>query len=105
MNSGVLLGFLAANFLEYKMQAVALSILPIIFFTLFSFVPESPAFLLKVNKMELARESMKYYGKLEEYPEADKFLHEKVDEAVEKEAESPLSIRDFCRYFVLLCVR
>lgn len=94
MNFGILLGFSIANFVEYKLRAILLSLIPIIFFNLFYFVPESPTFLLKSSNKELAEKSMKYYGKLEEHPEADKFIIEKVDET-RKEADSSLTLKDF----------
>lgn len=81
------------------MQAILLSLVPIIFFNLFTLVPESPAFLLKSNKKELAERSMEFYGKLEGYPEADEFLSEKIDET-SKQEDSPLSISDFGEFSV-----
>lgn len=47
---GSLMGFIVAIYFDFRMQAACAIAIPIIFVSTFSFVPESPAFLLRNNR-------------------------------------------------------
>lgn len=50
---GVLLGFVAGHFLEYAETPRFALMFPILFITFFSFMPETPYYLMKINCMEV----------------------------------------------------
>lgn len=51
---GNLMGFIVALFLDFQMQALSAISIPILFAFVFYFVPESPFFLYKNNKIEVS---------------------------------------------------
>lgn len=50
---GALVGFIAALSMDFRMQAVCALVIPIVFILVFYFVPESPVFLYRMNKIEV----------------------------------------------------
>ena len=50
---GVLLGFIAGHFLEYAEAPRFALIFPILYIAFFSFMPETPYYLMKTNRMEV----------------------------------------------------
>lgn len=50
---GGLVGYIVANFVNASTQAVCALSIPIVFALVFSFVPESPEFLYRKNKIEV----------------------------------------------------
>lgn len=54
-NIGILLAFILGNYLSYDSQPIILAFVPIIFFFLFSFFPESPQYLMKSGNEEVKR--------------------------------------------------
>ncbi|XP_055317544.1 facilitated trehalose transporter Tret1-like [Sitodiplosis mosellana] len=58
---GVLLGFVAGHFLEYAETPRIALMFPILYIALFSFMPETPYYLMKTNRMEEAEKSLRFY--------------------------------------------
>lgn len=54
---GSLIGFIIALYCDFRMQAVYALSVPVLFMLMFSFVPESPAYLYKKNKIAASIES------------------------------------------------
>lgn len=52
-NIGVLLGYIAGTHLEWYTQCYVMMLVPVVFFTLFSFFPESPQHFLKIGQVEV----------------------------------------------------
>lgn len=52
-NFGILMAFIFGNYLSFVMVPVILMIFPIIFFIGFSFLPETPQYLILQNKNEV----------------------------------------------------
>lgn len=53
-NFGFLLGFVVANYFDCVQQATISMFFPILFFIVFAFVPETPAYLQRCNKSEVS---------------------------------------------------
>lgn len=52
-SGGVLLGFLAGHYLSYEETPRIALVFPILFVAFFSFMPETPYYLMKTNHMEV----------------------------------------------------
>lgn len=52
-NAGSLLGFLVAHFLNYDLGLWLCLLFPALFLAMFSFMPETPNYLMKTNRMEV----------------------------------------------------
>lgn len=58
---GVLIGFIAGDILSYEMGPWFCLSFPVLFFVLYSFMPETPYYLAKTNRMEEAEKSLRFY--------------------------------------------
>lgn len=58
---GILLSYIVGAFVPYSYVPYILLPIPIIFFLSFIFIPESPMFLIKMNKQNAAENSLKFY--------------------------------------------
>lgn len=52
-NAGSLLGFLIAHFLHYELGLWLCLLFPALFLSLYSFMPETPNYLMKTNRIEV----------------------------------------------------
>lgn len=52
-NAGILLGFVVGNYLPYETVPKVLITIPIVFFVLYAYFPESPWYLIKTNRIEV----------------------------------------------------
>jgi hypothetical protein len=52
-NLGILLAFVAGNYLSYKLVGAMMITLPVLFFVSFLFLPETPQYLLKQRKVKV----------------------------------------------------
>lgn len=52
-NIGILIAFILGNYFTYEIQPIILVFMPILFFTAFSFFPESPQYLMKRGEEEV----------------------------------------------------
>lgn len=52
-NIGVLVSFIAGSYLSYQTVPYIMIVLPIIFVCAFSFLPQTPQFLLKYDKLQV----------------------------------------------------
>ncbi|XP_031630517.1 facilitated trehalose transporter Tret1-like [Contarinia nasturtii] len=114
---GVLLGFVAGHFLDYSETPRISLMFPILFIAFFSFMPETPYYLMKTNRMEEAEKSLRFYRNIS--PKAavsdnKTFEHElsklkySYTETQRKDTEcsssSPLKLSDFFnRPFAIGC--
>lgn len=58
---GVVLGFVAGHYLDYHEIPLITMIFPITFFVLYSLMPETPYYLMKINRLEDAEKSLRFY--------------------------------------------
>ena len=54
INTGILLGFVAGAHLSYRANALVSSTMPLVFLTTFYFMPETPIYLVRQNKLNEA---------------------------------------------------
>lgn len=52
-NVGILIAFILGNYVTYCIQPIILASLPVLFFVVFAFFPESPQYLMKIGKEEV----------------------------------------------------
>lgn len=52
-NAGSLLGFVIAHFLNYDLGLWLCLLFPALFLAMYSFMPETPSYLMKTNRMEV----------------------------------------------------
>lgn len=57
-NIGILIAFIAGNYLTYNISPIIHASLPILFFMAFVFFPESPQYLMKIGKEEVNQSIM-----------------------------------------------
>lgn len=57
-NLDMLSGFVIANYFDYVTQAKLLLILPIVFVMLFARIPESPQYLMSIQKLKVRASSV-----------------------------------------------
>jgi len=60
-NFGILQSFIIGDILPYKLIPIVLLTIPILFFVGFIFMPETPLFLFKTNKLQQGELSLRYY--------------------------------------------
>lgn len=58
LTSGILISYVLGTFMKIQHLSMVFAIVPLIFFVVFSFMPESPVYYLMKNKEDLARESL-----------------------------------------------
>lgn len=61
-NSGIVLGFILSSWMDYYKMPYVATALSIIFLTIFVWLPESPDYLLHINRVEEAKRSYAFYG-------------------------------------------
>lgn len=61
INIGILLAFIAGTYLSYFVVASIMFFLPIVYIICFSFLPETPQFLIKQNRQADAELSLRYF--------------------------------------------
>lgn len=61
-NSGIVLGFILSSWMDYYKMPYVATVLSIIFLAIFVWLPESPDYLLHINKVEEAKKSYAFYG-------------------------------------------
>lgn len=59
-------GFIGGSYLPYTVNPIVMSVLPVIFLALFSFFPESPQYLLNLQRPLLAEKSLRFYRNVKE---------------------------------------
>lgn len=85
--TGILLTFIVASFAKFVMLSVILGICPIIFGFLFFFMPESPIYLIKINKDNNARKSLKFLrGKYAEVSSEISDIKKDIENSPEEKA-------------------
>lgn len=57
-NIGILIAFVAGNYVTYNISPIIHASLPILFFMAFWFFPESPQYLMKIGKEEVKQSIM-----------------------------------------------
>lgn len=97
-NSGILFGFVIANYLDYFGQIKINIILPIIFLAAFNYFPETPEYLLKRNQKIAAEKSRNFYRGIKNVRTLEMKKVDENDKTYEKiESESTtISFADFC---------
>lgn len=65
-SGGALLGFLAGHYLSYEEIPRISLVFPILFVAFFSFMPETPYYLMKINQMEV-RLGFNHYSDVEQF--------------------------------------
>lgn len=85
--TGILLTFLIATFAKFVLLSSLLAICPIVFGISFIFMPESPVYLIKINKDKLARKSLKFLrGKFAEISNEISDLKKDIENSDEEKA-------------------
>lgn len=85
--TGILLTFILATFAKFVLLSSLLTICPIIFGMSFIFMPESPVYLIKINKDKLARKSLKFLrGKFAEISTEISDLKKDIENSDEEKA-------------------
>lgn len=64
LNIGILISTVGASYLQYSVVPCVMIIFPVIFLSGFIFMPETPQFLLKKNKIEVRIKNAKNCKKL-----------------------------------------
>lgn len=64
LNVGILLGFIAGNFLTFNQQAYVLLIIPCIYMCSVILLPETPFYLVKTDKMTVFIYDFKTFNKI-----------------------------------------
>lgn len=54
LNSGLLFGYILGALLSYRLFSIAMLMLPLLYFALFVFMPETPVYLVRRNRMNEA---------------------------------------------------
>lgn len=62
MNVGMLMIYIAGEFLDYYVTHVIFLGISLLFLASFSYFPETPVYLIKIGQIEKAKESMKFFG-------------------------------------------
>lgn len=104
-NSGIVLGYVAGSFLDYFTVPLVLVVLPIVFLSVFVWLPHTPQYLLKCDEPARAEKALRWYRNAK-VGEADVKhevkLREELDKFVliaQQNAEMPpVRVRDFCEY-------
>lgn len=65
-NGGVLLGFIFGHFLAYEQTPRISIIFPILFLIFYSFMPETPYYLMHSNRLKDAERSLRFYRNVKE---------------------------------------
>lgn len=65
-NAGILISFIAGNYLSYSNVSIALLIIPIAFFVLYAFFPESPLYLIQKRRLEDGKKALRFYRNVTE---------------------------------------
>lgn len=60
-NFGILWGFINSSFLPYDIVPYSLLSIPIIFLVTFAFLPNTPQYLLSIDKPKEAERSLRFY--------------------------------------------
>ncbi|XP_055295153.1 uncharacterized protein LOC129564928 [Sitodiplosis mosellana] len=99
-NSGILLGFILASYLDYFGQIKANILLPTLFFLFFNFFPETPEWLLKRNQKIAAEKSRNFYRGLNNPPSYEMKQVDEKEKTYEKvvndeSIDDGLSLSDF----------
>lgn len=61
INLGILVTFILGNWLSYYTVQIILFFIPVTFLVSFLFLPETPAYLMKTNKLKEAELSLRYF--------------------------------------------
>ncbi|KAH8330851.1 hypothetical protein KR067_008320 [Drosophila pandora] len=94
---GILLGYIFATFIEYKVLPCIALLLPIIYTILIFFLPETPLFLLRCGKTEKAEKSFYFYKSLSvEDPESKKEFKEFAEGLVFDGPVEKATVKDYC---------
>ncbi|KAB0794007.1 hypothetical protein PPYR_13627 [Photinus pyralis] len=89
---GTVFVLMAGPYLSYTHLVIACAVFPIAFFIMFLLIPDSPYFLIKVGKIEAAKASIARFSRLSITNEEIDAMAKKVEEIVEQDAASSLSI-------------
>lgn len=107
-NFGILLGFAAGHFLSYEAVPRFFMIISILFIAIYSFMPETPYYLIKINEIEAAKKSLMFYRNVKDSrPESIKLFEEEFTtlkanqlEATTNEAgNEKITLKDFGEFF------
>lgn len=104
--SGILVGFIGGSYLPYNVNPLVMLAIPIVFLIGFVWMPESPQYLLKTNRVEEAERSLRFYRNVQ--TKDDAASRKLVDDEFEKfkaiakqnEAQPPLQMSDFSNILI-----
>ncbi|KAH8250059.1 hypothetical protein KR026_004471, partial [Drosophila bipectinata] len=97
ISAGLLVGYICASFIAYKVLPCVALVLPTIYIISIIFLPETPIFLLRAGKTEKAEKSYYFYkGLSAEDPESKKEFKEFLDELLADSAVEKITTKDFC---------
>lgn len=117
-NGGVLLGFIFGHFLAYEQTPRISIIFPILFLIFYSFMPETPYYLMHSNRLKDAERSLRFYRNVKEDSTTEnksfeyeltklQYAHVELKKQTNKEEnQDKLKIKDFgmCNIIVwVLC--
>ncbi|KAG4074992.1 hypothetical protein HA402_014571 [Bradysia odoriphaga] len=102
-NAGVLLAFVVGHFFDYTIVAQILLIVPIIYVLVVVPFPETPSYLLSMNRTEEAEKSFKFYRNIKRKSQTTDLFRNEFNELKQKFSEkneksiaaSSLAWRDF----------
>lgn len=108
---GILIAFTYGNYFSYSLSPFLLAIFPAVFLCVFVFMPESPIQLLKMNKLEEAERSLKFFRNVrgskkqaseDLLAELDKLKEDFIDKNVDSSDDEKVTLADFSEYLVFI---
>lgn len=106
-NVGVLCAFVIGHFFSYKVASTIYTIFPILFCISVYFLPETPVFLMRDNKISEAESSLAFYRNKEKFTQQTCYIYraelEKLkncENNIEK-CENSLKLSDFSEFVQL----
>ncbi|XP_037042110.1 facilitated trehalose transporter Tret1-2 homolog [Bradysia coprophila] len=98
-NIGIVFGYITGAYLQWFSRCVVLMVFPFIFFVLFSFIPESPQYFLKIGQTENAERSLRFYRNCkvgsDNEMELQKELAKLIEIAERNKCEEKVKLKDF----------
>lgn len=92
-NFGMLLVYTAGDFFNYYTTPKIMLLLPLTFFVLFAFFPETPSYLLRHNKIKEAESSLKFLRCCKQSDEMPEDVRYELQQMIRKADESMLNNR------------
>lgn len=110
--SGIVLGYVAGSYLHYFTMPLVMLVVPVVFMSVFIWLPSTPQYLLKCDRAAKAERSLRFYRNTKKTgghgevattaSPSEKQLCDELDKfvAIAKEnAEMPpVRVADFCKY-------